>query len=497
MSVRPSADVAIVTVLADCELRAALHAFGLADDAKPDAVEEGTRYWWTEVESAALGRTLSVVITVIGEAGTADASAATATLISDYRPTLVCLVGIAAGVAEKVSLGDVVIGRYVIGYEREKLLPDRHEGTPVYKEPPYAVRGDSTTFIDSASTRLLNERIANHLTLLSAEVLPPEDVLPSTHKVDPLASIASGDKIFGDGSLADLATLYHNRKLIAGEMEGIGFAVAADRAGCLWLVFRGISDYGDPLSKDGRYKDKFHHVASASSAETCRLFLERQYSGGGVQATALPASPFRRAPDLSIRRVLISASDKTGLETLLDYFSTSGVELVATNNSANALRAMGYEVRDVFDFVGCEPLTEMRGTLHPYVLAAIATSSSDVDRLSELEAYGLGSIDLIIVNTREVRVSDEASVDELMTLLGSVQTGGPSLLRWAIKEWAACAALVSSSDYGVVLRDLQSRGGRLSPETRARLFSRALQYVAAKDAETGRLLNALWPSELT
>ena len=57
-------------------------------------------------------------------------------------------------------------------------------------------------------------------------------------------------------------------------MEGSGFASACEEYGVPWLVFRGISDYGD------RDKPLFQQwqTTAALSAATCAVdFLKRDY----------------------------------------------------------------------------------------------------------------------------------------------------------------------------------------------------------------------------
>ena len=47
----------------------------------------------------------------------------------------------------------------------------------------------------------------------------------------------------------------------------------------------------------------------------------------------------------SLRRALLSVSDKTGLIDLAQALSASGVEILSTGGSAKALRDSGIEVR--------------------------------------------------------------------------------------------------------------------------------------------------------
>jgi nucleoside phosphorylase len=486
-------DVGIVTILADCELPAVLRAFGRMADAEPDATDGGTRYWLADVECRPLRRRLSVVITVVGESGNSDVSAATTSLIENYRPSLVCLSGIAAGVAGQVRLGDAIIGFEILGYEKEKLLPgDERDRRPSHKEPWYATRADTVLFLSHLPEDTLTGRIDGQLRALPRRALPPRRLIPKpvrvVHKI-----IASGEKLFGDGSLRTLAETFHDKRIVAGEMEAFGFAVAAERKHCPWLVCRGISDYGDPRSKDGRYKDRFHNYASVVAAEVTHLFLEKDYSGPppplSVEAVQ---EAIATVPDLHVRTVLVTIHDKTGFEPLIRYFIEQHINIVATPNTAAYLRSLGCEPQLTFDFSHCRQISFTRGTLHPYILAATAADPTNADQLAELRAADIAKIELVVVNTKEPQFDDSLSHSELLHRLGDVQIGGASLLRWVVKHWRSCAAVVSPDDYVAVLRSMREHDNVVPLPMRARLLNRALQYVSYKDAETARLLNALW-----
>ncbi|MDE8491774.1 bifunctional phosphoribosylaminoimidazolecarboxamide formyltransferase/IMP cyclohydrolase, partial [Klebsiella pneumoniae] len=55
---------------------------------------------------------------------------------------------------------------------------------------------------------------------------------------------------------------------------------------------------------------------------------------------------------ISIRRALLSVSDKTGIVDLARSLAETGVELVSTGGTAKALREAGLTVRDISDLTG-------------------------------------------------------------------------------------------------------------------------------------------------
>ena len=71
---------------------------------------------------------------------------------------------------------------------------------------------------------------------------------------------------------------------------------------------------------------------------------------------------------VTIRRALISVSDKTGLIELAETLSEAGVELVSTGSTASTIRDAGFAVTDVSAVTGFpESLDGRVKTLHPGV----------------------------------------------------------------------------------------------------------------------------------
>jgi nucleoside phosphorylase/quercetin dioxygenase-like cupin family protein len=271
-------DIGILTVLPDCELPAVQRAFGIDIAKTPDMIESGMRFWECKLHNRILKRDIDIVISAIGESGNPSASAATTTLIDLFDPRLVCLVGIAAGVEVITKFGDVVIPTYVLGYDKEKLLPEGPDTRSIWQTIRHPVSQDVTFFDGSSYMALLNDKILDQRGRLSENKLPPKDADIKEWSIIKGIVIASGEKIFGDGSLDSFRGKFNNNKIIAGDMESLGFAISAAQKECLWLIMRGISDHGNPISKDGRYKDRFHNIASINAAEVIHLFLETAYT---------------------------------------------------------------------------------------------------------------------------------------------------------------------------------------------------------------------------
>ncbi|MEL0212060.1 MAG: bifunctional phosphoribosylaminoimidazolecarboxamide formyltransferase/IMP cyclohydrolase, partial [Novosphingobium sp.] len=70
--------------------------------------------------------------------------------------------------------------------------------------------------------------------------------------------------------------------------------------------------------------------------------------------------------EVTIKRALLSVSDKSGLVDLGKALAARGVELLSTGGTAKALRDAGLTVKDVSEHTGFPEMMDGRvKTLHP------------------------------------------------------------------------------------------------------------------------------------
>src|SRR2546422_10229103 len=91
----------------------------------------------------------------------------------------------------------------------------------------------------------------------------------------------------------------------------------------------------------------------------------------------------------TIRRALISVSDKTGIVDFARELKGFDVEIVSTGGTAKALREAGIEVRDVSDVTD---FPEMMGgrvkTLHPRIHGALLALRDDPKHVAAMDEHG-------------------------------------------------------------------------------------------------------------
>jgi phosphoribosylaminoimidazolecarboxamide formyltransferase/IMP cyclohydrolase len=178
-------------------------------------------------------------------------------------------------------------------------------------------------------------------------------------------------------------------------------------------------------------------------------------------------------------RALLSVSDKTGLVDLGRGLVARGFELVSTGGTSRALSESGLAVTSVSAVTGFPEMMDGRvKTLHPAVHAGILARRDRGDDLAALDRYGLGLIDLVVVNLYPfVRAASNPSI-RFDGLIEEIDIGGPSLVRAAAKNFRGVLVVVDPADYPGLLAALDS-GPTLA--FRFGLMRKAFAHTAAYD----------------
>ncbi|MGH9047137.1 MAG: bifunctional phosphoribosylaminoimidazolecarboxamide formyltransferase/IMP cyclohydrolase, partial [Acidimicrobiales bacterium] len=172
-------------------------------------------------------------------------------------------------------------------------------------------------------------------------------------------------------------------------------------------------------------------------------------------------------------RALLSVYDKEGLTDLAKGLADLGWELIASGNTAAALRDARIAHRTVSDVTGAPEILSGRvKTLHPAIHGGILADRSVPGHMAELEVQGIVPIDLVISNLYPF--SSDPSVE-------LIDIGGPTMVRAAAKNFAHVGVVTSPADYPELLDELR-RDERLSERTRRRLARAAFAHTAAYDA---------------
>jgi len=197
----------------------------------------------------------------------------------------------------------------------------------------------------------------------------------------------------------------------------------------------------------------------------------------------VPAAPdFPPAPDkVTVRRALISVSDKTGLIEAAKKLAALGVELVSTGGTRKAIADAGLAVKDISDLTGFPEMMDGRvKTLHPVVHGGLLGVRDAPAHKAAMDEHGIGAIDLVYVNLYPFEQTVAAGGD-YDTCVENIDIGGPAMIRSAAKNHGYVAICTGPSDMDDVLAEL-AEGGATSLALRKTLAARAYARTAAYDA---------------
>jgi phosphoribosylaminoimidazolecarboxamide formyltransferase/IMP cyclohydrolase len=186
--------------------------------------------------------------------------------------------------------------------------------------------------------------------------------------------------------------------------------------------------------------------------------------------------------DVTIRRALLSVSDKSGLVELGNALAARGVELVSTGGTARTLREAGLEVRDVSDLTGFPEMMDGRvKTLHPKVHGGLLALRDNDEHVAAMTEHEIGAIDLVVVNLYPFEAT-VAKGAERAEIIENIDIGGPSMVRSAAKNHGFVTILTDPADYETFLEELEAQDGATSEAFRIRMAGKAYARTAAYDA---------------
>jgi phosphoribosylaminoimidazolecarboxamide formyltransferase/IMP cyclohydrolase len=187
---------------------------------------------------------------------------------------------------------------------------------------------------------------------------------------------------------------------------------------------------------------------------------------------------------VSIRRALISVSDKAGLVPFARALADRGVEILSTGGSAKALRDAGVPVKEVSEHTGFPEIMDGRvKTLVPQIHGGILGRRDLPEHVEQMRVHGIAPIDLVAVNLYpfEATVAKGAPFEDCVE---NIDIGGPALIRAAAKNHDFVTVLTDPDQYDEVLAALAEAGGT-SLVLRRRLAGEAYARTAAYDAAIG------------
>ena len=189
---------------------------------------------------------------------------------------------------------------------------------------------------------------------------------------------------------------------------------------------------------------------------------------------------------LTVRRALVSVSDKRDLISFASGLAEMGIEILSTGGTCQQLKEAGIGAIEVSKKTGFPEIMGGRvKTLHPVIHGGLlGRRGSDEAVMAE---HGIEPIDLLAVNLYpfEKTIADPKAT--LEDAIENIDIGGPAMIRAASKNHDAVTVVVDPGDYDEVLQAL--RNDQMSAEYRRRLAAKAYAHTAAYDTAITKYLS--------
>jgi phosphoribosylaminoimidazolecarboxamide formyltransferase/IMP cyclohydrolase len=183
----------------------------------------------------------------------------------------------------------------------------------------------------------------------------------------------------------------------------------------------------------------------------------------------------------SIKRALVSVSDKTGVVDMARGLAALGAEILSTGGTAKALRDAGVAVTDVAAYTGSPEILDGRvKTLHPKIHGGLLGRRSVPAHVSQMQQHGIGPIDVVVVNLYPFEATIARPNCSFEEAIENIDIGGPSMLRSAAKNHEDVLVVVDPADYPRVLDALKA--GAAGHALRRELAMKVFQHTARYDS---------------
>lgn len=192
---------------------------------------------------------------------------------------------------------------------------------------------------------------------------------------------------------------------------------------------------------------------------------------------------------VKIRHVIVSVSDKSGLESfvpsLLDidpeirFFSTGGtygrINEILGDRASRCLT-------QVSDYTG-QPETQggLVKTLDFKIYLGLLTEKYNDAHQEDLQRTGAIPIDMVVVNLypfRETVSRKDVTVEQAR---GNIDIGGPCMIRASAKNFIRVASVVDPADYTSIVSEMETNNGKISLALRYDLSRKAFDHTAVYD----------------
>lgn len=195
----------------------------------------------------------------------------------------------------------------------------------------------------------------------------------------------------------------------------------------------------------------------------------------------------------TIRRALLSVSNKDGLLELAQALHRRSIPILSTGGTASLLEKHKIPVTQVSAHTGFPEIMDGRvKTLHPKIHGGLL-GRRDVDE-AVMKSHGIEPIDLLVVNLYPFAATIAKPDCTFEDAIENIDIGGPAMVRAAAKNHDRVAVVVDPLDYSKILDEIAASNGSISERTRKHLAAKAFAHTASYDAAVASYLGRVTES---
>ncbi|UOE76630.1 bifunctional phosphoribosylaminoimidazolecarboxamide formyltransferase/IMP cyclohydrolase [Parageobacillus thermoglucosidasius] len=185
---------------------------------------------------------------------------------------------------------------------------------------------------------------------------------------------------------------------------------------------------------------------------------------------------------MTVKRALLSVSNKEGIVSLAKQLVELGVEIISTGGTKRTLEEAGVPVIGISDVTGFPEILDGRvKTLHPIIHGGLLAIRDNERHQNELREHHITPIDLVVVNLYPFQQTIAKSDVTFAEAIENIDIGGPTMLRAAAKNHQYVTVVVDPADYDAVVQELKEHGD-VSAEMKLKLAAKVFRHTAAYDA---------------
>jgi len=199
---------------------------------------------------------------------------------------------------------------------------------------------------------------------------------------------------------------------------------------------------------------------------------------------------------IKIQRILISVSDKTGLEKFVPKLTEiiPAIQIFSTGGTYGRIKEiLGDQstacLTQVSDYTG-QPETQggLVKTLDFKIYLGLLTETHNDAHQADLRRTSAVPIDMVVVNLYPFQTTIEKEGVTVEEARANIDIGGPCMIRAAAKNFLRVASVVDPDDYSLLLTILVVNQGALPLATRFELAKKAFELTATYDRAIANFL---------